>query len=517
MVLIVLIAVLYGNILGNRFTNWDDEHLIVKNKLVRTFDPIHIGRNFHLTYPPLTVLSHSFDFFFWRLNPVGFHITDVCLYLLISVTFYLICTAILNDSRRALLAAVLFAAHPLHVESVSWLSSRKDSLSVFFYFLAFLSFIKAEDGKGGAQLTFSTICYFLALLSKPLTATLPVVLFLYDRLLSPSKRPISSTIKRLLPYGIPIIVIGLATFFIDPHNELTLAYHGGSAYKTFLTVLIILLDYLRMLILPIALSALYIVWIPDTLLNPRLLFTVFLFLTLFCLGVTQRRRRPMLLYCLLWGAISLLPVMQFIPSNVVKADRYLYMPSAAFCLFVAWLMPHGVIASRKKPAFIFIVACFSLLTVYTNTFWKDSVALWKSVTARCPYNADAYNNLGIAYSRAGRYKEAEKTLRHAIALRPEFPSAYNNLANVYRLTGRHEDALLILQKAGGLAKDIVYAANLYISMGLIYEETGQYGKSLSCYEQALRLKPAYLDDSFIIEHIAKCRNKLEENKKDNRY
>ena len=136
--LVLLSLAVYADVFGNRFTNWDDEHLIVKNTMIRSLDPLRLLRSFHLSYPPLTVFTHCLDYFFWGLNPVGYHVTDLLLYALIVAAFYLLAGRIAGDARAAFAAAALFAVHPLHVESVAWLSSRKDGVAMLCYLAAFL-------------------------------------------------------------------------------------------------------------------------------------------------------------------------------------------------------------------------------------------------------------------------------------------------------------------------------------------------------------------------------------------
>jgi hypothetical protein len=192
--LIIIVAIAYANICGNEFTNWDDEHLLVRNKAIRSLDPIFVIRNFHLTYPPLIVISHSLDYEFWRLNPVGYHITDIMLYVLIVLAFYFVCQSLIGGSVPAFIAASLFAVYPLHVESVAWLSSRKDGLAVLFYFLGFIAYLRTVRKGRRDFLWLSVLFYFLALWSKPMMITLPLTLIVYDILLGPRRKSLCAMV-----------------------------------------------------------------------------------------------------------------------------------------------------------------------------------------------------------------------------------------------------------------------------------------------------------------------------------
>jgi len=507
--LVLLSLAAYAGVLGDRFTNWDDEHLIVKNTAIRSLDPLPLLRSFHLSYPPLTVFTHCVDYFFWDLNPVGYHVTDLLLYALIVAAFFLLAERITGDVRAACAAAALFAVHPLHVESVAWLSSRKDGVAMACYLAAFLAYARDGDARHGAFRWLAALLYLGAVLAKPLMITLPLALILYETLLC--RKPLLRALRRLLPFAVPLVLTALAAVFLDPQNETRLPWHGGSPWATARVVLRVLGDYARMLAFPVNLNALYLVVIPSRFLDVRCLLPLAAGALLVALAIKGARSTPLFSFCVGWGIVSLLPVMQFIPSNVIKADRYLYLPSAALCLLCGAAWARAARGGRRVSwiaGLAAVVALLFALTAARCAVWRDSAALWESSVAQNPSNPDARNNLGIAYARARRYDDAAAELGRALSLRPDFPSARNNLANVYLLTERYDDALRELEKATGLTRDIVYAANVYITMGIAWEKKGDCARALEAYEKALRLNPAYLDDSMLRARIAGCRKKL---------
>jgi len=507
--LIVLVLVVYGNILGNRFTNWDDEHLIVKNKAIRALDIPFIIKNFHLSYPPVPVISHCLDYLFWRLNPVGYHLTDLIIYALIALTFFCLSSALIGSREAAFAAAALFAVHPLHVESVAWLSSRKDGMGMLFYLLSFLAYLQSREGRGREFLWLSALFYLCAIWSKPLMITLPLALILYDVLLANQRCGLKGSILNKLPYLLPLLLTALATIFLDPHKDIHFSYHGGSMYNTFLAMSIVLGDYLRMLILPVNLSPLYLVEIPARVTEISCLLSLAAIAAMLVAAVAAGRRAALFSFCVSWGAVSLIPVLQLIPVNVIKADRYLYLPTAALCLLCGRAVASALLRPRFRRgalAACAVVTLLAMLTIVQNAVWRDSASLWEAVIARNPESADAYNNLGIVYMQRGFYEDAEEILTHAVNLRRDFASAHNNLANVYRVTGRYDEALEEFNEAMGLTKDVVYSANVYIGIGMVHEARGEYGKALEAYEHAMRLNPVYLDDSLLREHIGACRS-----------
>lgn len=509
--LVILVLVVYSNILGNHFTNWDDEHLIVRNKAIRTLDIPFIIRNFHISYPPVPVISHCLDYRFWRLNPVGYHLTDMIIYALIVLVFFCLCVALIGNREAAFAAAALFAVHPLHVESVAWLSSRKDGLGMLFYFLSFLVYLRGREWRRREFLWLSAFFYLCAIWSKPLMITLPLALILYDVLLADQRSSLRGSILSKLPYLLPLLLTALATIFLDPHKDIRFSYHGGSMYSTFIAMSIVLGDYLRMLILPVSLSSLYLVEIPARMTEIRCLLPLAAIVTIMAAAAAAARRAALFSFCVFWGVVSLIPVLQLVPVNVIKADRYLYLPTAALCLLCGRAASSALLRPRFRRgalAACAVVTLLAILTIARNTVWRDSATLWEAVIARSPESADAYNNLGIVYMQGGSYEEAEEILTHAVNLRGDFASAHNNLANVYRVTGRYDEALEEFNKAMGLTHDVVYSANVYIGIGMVHEARGEYGKALEAYERAVRLNPIYLDDSLLIEHRASCRDKM---------
>ncbi len=514
--LIALVLVVYANILGNHFTNWDDEHLIVRNKAIRTLDIPHVIKNYHLSYPPLPVISHSLDYLFWRLNPVGYHITDLLIYALVVLVFFLLCGEMIGKVEAALAAAALFAVHPLHAESVAWLSSRKDGLGMLFYLLSFLAYVRSRERRGGGLFSLSVCFYLCTICSKPLMITLPLALILYDVLGNGRRIGLGRSIPHKFPYALPLLPIAIATIFLDPHRDLRFVYHGGSIYGTMRAMCVVLGDYIRMLVLPVDLSSLYLVELPSRATEIRCLFPLVAIITLCIAAVARRRGKGLFSFCFFWGAVSLIPVLQIIPVNMIKADRYLYLPSAALCLLCGHAAAAGLLRPRFRlgaAAVCAVVTLFAVLTMARNTVWRDSATLWEAVIAHSPESADAYNNLGIVYMRRGRYEEAEEMLMQAVNLRSDFPSARNNLANVYRMTGRYDEALREFNRAMGLTRDAVYSANVYIGIGMVYEARGEYGRAIEAYEKAARLNPVYLDDSLLVQHRDACRGKIMTNTK----
>jgi hypothetical protein len=382
---------------------------------------------------------------------------------------------------------------------------------MLFYLLSFLTYVRGREKQGRGLFVLSVCFYLFAICAKPLMITLPLALILYDVLGNGRRSNLRQSILNKLPYALPLLLIALATVFLDPHRDLRFAYHGGGIYGTLCAMCVVVGDYLRMLVLPVNLSSLYMVDMPSRLTDVRCLFPLAVVVTLFAVAVVRRMDKGLFSFCVFWGAVSLIPVIQIVPLNIIKADRYLYLPTAAFSLLCGRAIASGLLRSRFRPwaaAVCAVVTLFAVLTIERNTVWRDSATLWGDVIAHSPESADAYNNMGIVYMRRGRYEEAEEMLMQAVTLRPDFPSARNNLANVYRVTGRYDEALEEFGRAMGLTRDAVYSANVYIGIGMVHEARGEYAKALEAYDKAAKLNPVYLDDSLLVRHRDACRAKI---------
>jgi len=513
--LTTLSAVAYHNIFSNSFVNWDDPHLIINNKLIRSIDLVNIFKEFHLIYPPLNVLSHAIDYHFWKLNPWGYHLTNLSLQILNTILIFIIFNLIFQNMRIALFTGLLFAVHPIHVESVTWLSSRKDVLSMFFFLLSFLFYVKnTKASRKVAHIYFmgSAIFFTFSLLSKLTTVTLPFILILYDFLID-GKRCWNKIILNKIPFFIIIGIIFTIGFSLRPIGEVTKNYLGGSFYLTMLTMITVIVEYMAMLLLPVNLNANYTVSIKKSLFEPKVLFSVSILILVFWIMIKSYKRSKLITFCFAWFFITLLPVCNIIPITILpKADRYLYLPSIGFCLLFAFFLVKIASLNIKLPRKFFslfsILILVTTVTIYTvtcikrNTIWRNSLSLWQDVIKKSPNNYHAHNNLGIAYAKEGLLNKAISEYKQAIRINPAFAYAHNNLGMAYAHQGKYSSAIKEYKKAIELGLNGIYAASVYINLGNLYKTQGRYKEALKAYKKALELNPLYLDNSEILCNLA---------------
>lgn len=454
--------VLYLPAINGDFLNWDDDLYVLNNpnmsglslEFVKYAFTSAVNSNYH----PITMLSYAMDHTIWGMSSRGFHLTNVLLHalntaLVVLLAFNLIKlargdTKHFND-KMALMAAgitgILFGAHPLHVESVAWVSERKDVLYTAFFLSGMLTYIRYPS-KGKVFYWLTLFFFALSISSKPMAVTFPFILLILDyyplRRLSggPDGASPSGVIMEKLPL-IAIAVVftyitiniqgdALASFRELPWHERPLVAARGLGF------------YLYKFILPTGLAPFYRANTSPAGLTDILNLMALTGITVYCM-LTFRKKR---LWTALWAfyVISLLPVLNLIQAGSQgAADRYTYMPLLAPMLLAslaaALAYEHaGSIKTRPKlwrAALTVLCACIVGLMVYSThrqiPYWKDSVTLWTRERAVFPYEPLAYNQLANAYLENKDYKKAEFYITIALQLNPRSAKYYLIRSRIY--------------------------------------------------------------------------------------
>ena len=541
--------------LRGEFVNMDDDVYIYNNSFIDSFDARFFkwafGSFYVSNWHPLTWISHGVDYALWGLNPLGHHLSNNLLhaanaFLVVLVVMRLLASwqagrltsshnstpsgksgTLPNESgkhpdfphdvdhspftihRSHLIVAgvtgLLFGIHPVHVESVAWVSERKDVLCAFFFLLSLYAYLGYADGGGkdgfrDRRYLVSLGFFVLALLSKPMAVTLPAVLLILDWY--PLGRIRSwGAIRGAIVEKLPFIVVSVAS------SVMTILAQGAEAQslETFplFTRLIVgafaLVSYLWKMVLPLNLNPFY-PYPPDVSLSSlKYLMPVLLVMAITAAaGLVARRQR---IWLAVWGyyVITLLPVLGIIQiGNQSMADRYVYLPSLGPFLIAAiafsWLYEKARELKKRRLAIsltgVSALAAFvsiSYLTIAQIEVWKDEFTLWNHVIAQEPGKTFfAYNNRGIAYSNRGNYDKAVEDYNTAIAMKPDYFRVYNNRGVVFSRTGLYEKAIEDFSRAIGLHPNFDDAYN---NRGIAYEKTGQFEKAMEDFQKAIVLNP----------------------------
>ena len=480
-----LAAIIYFNTLWNDFTNWDDDELILYNYRIQDLDLEKLKKILVTPtvtdYLPLKELSYALDYYLWGLNPFGFHLTNVIFFILNCLLVYLILDIIFIDKFISFLGAVVFAVHPIHVESVAWLSGRKDLLSGFFFFLSFYAYMKKRN-------LFALLSFILALFSKPTVIILPLLLVLYELTISKAERNWKRISLRVYPFFIVAALSAFVTLRVGVERGVIKEHIGDTFMVNFLLMSGVFFDYVRLLLFPVNLCARYM--IPIDIAPKAVIFLLFL-LSFLILWIIKIKFDSRTLFFIIWSVITILPTSNIIPISTLKADRYLYFPSLAFAAIIALLL-NKVFGKTSKAKMLLIIIpiilSFSVLTFERNKVWGNSITLMEDTVKKSPDMFIAYNNLGIAYSNAKLYNKAIDSYRKALEINPYFAKAHASIGALYATVKNYQKSLVEIKSALKLNPNIPGAQ---FNLGLLYYKIGLLDEAIIQFEKAVRINPEH--------------------------
>jgi protein O-mannosyl-transferase len=544
----LLTFLVYLPALHNEFVYWDDNLYIFENPYIHALDAAFFRWSFLdfqvSNWHPLTWISHAVDYALWGLNPLGHHLTGIILHAINTALVVLLVLKLLEIARegspasflndRTMLVAagvtgLLFGIHPVHVESVAWVSERKDLLCALFFLLSIMAYVRYADdvsntsqradriGSAPSSKRFAFCInkhyllalgfFILALLSKPMAVTLPVILLILDWY--PLNRIRSlKTLWAASIEKIPLFALSLFSSIITIS-----AQSAGKAFQTidfvpFSARAVVaaksLVAYLVKMLVPTELLPFYPYPKDVSLFSFEYAMSIIIVIVITTACVMLAKQQKIWLSA--WGyyVITLVPVLGIIQvGGQSMADRYTYLPSLGPFLIVGLCTAETVerALSRIKQGSIIraggvtiallLVIVLSYLTIKQISAWRDSIALWTSViekgTEKVPM---AFVNRGAAFQKRGRLDKAVADYEMAIDLDPSAFRAYISLSTAFEIMGRLDKALATVDKAIGLNPS---SHEAYRNRGLLYEKTLQYDKAISDYTRAISLKPTYYE------------------------
>lgn len=512
--LIFISALLYINSLSNTFV-YDDSSIITENYLIKSlgnlpklFQRDYLLLSGELSYRPVVTFTYFIDYAIWRLNPFGYHLTNILLHTGNVFLLYCLIKSIGKKHTVALCAALLFLSHPILTETVNAVCYREDILASIFYLLSFLCFIKIrepffkkERAQQKSKIRFS-FCYIgscasygLALFSKEMAITLPLLLVLFDLFYTLHLKGKASTIpSRLLQMArwIPFYAgyLGIAVFylfirFVACKNTFkTITVAPGSV----VSMTKVVASYIKLLFVPFNLNADYYVPYSQYLSPSFILSSLFIVSVIIILIRLSQQGRHMTFFTL-WFFIALLPVLGIIPIGNIMAERYLYLPIAGFCGSAGCILANSL-SLRKGvvPLFGVILLGIQIAIVSRNGVWRDDTTLWSYTCQREPLSARACSNLGNSYFKKNRYEEAISFYKKALTFPYSYPFIYYNLGATYEKTGLIDKAIEAYKASITSHNDNTLA---FTNLGVIYDKQGRYDMAIEAYKQALVTNPCF--------------------------
>jgi Flp pilus assembly protein TadD len=499
-VLLAATFAVYASALGHDFLiNLDDGNYVVGNEAIRGLTWEHLKDAFTRfyvgNYAPLHIISYMADYTLWGLRPAGFLFTNVLLHALNGLLFYFLLERMSGRKLWGFLAAFIFLFHPVQVESVAWISQRKNLLALFFFLAAFHSYLSYRTkgaGQGRLYYALSVATFILSLLSKSVAVILPLVLFLYD-LCYLRKDERKSWLVDKIPYGIAAAAMAVVTIVSQSH-ELgggRVSYYGGSPLYTALTMPTVFVRYLALLLWPAHLSVLYLPPL-KTGIDAAVLSSGLVLVLLAVLGwVLYRRKRAFSFWFALFF-IGFLPVSQIVPLVTLMNDRYMYFPMlGAAAFFSATAL--AVIDRLSGYWRILAAGALWLLLLLLPwrswerlAVWRNDVTLWTDTVAKEPDSEDAWYNLGKSYYDAGQKDSALAAYSRALVINPAAKDVLNNIGGIYMEKGEILTARPFLVEA--VTYDPEYFNGL-LNLGTNYFLSGEFQNAEMTFQKALALRP----------------------------
>lgn len=486
---------------GYDFLNFDDDRYVMQNLVVRnglTLAGIKwaLKAVYESYWLPMIWLSYMLDSTIFGTSAFGYHFTNVLLHALNAAVLFLLIRKWTKTIGLALFVAALFAWHPLRVESVAWITERKDVLSGLFFLLALLSYTKYVDKPGTGREVPAALFMALGLVTKPILVTLPFLLLLLDywpfQRWEFTRASIKANAWKLISEKVLfwslMVLFSLITYYTQTVGS---AIHGAEVYpwgERLLRVPVAFLFYLRKTLVPAGLSVVYDE-LPFPPLTVVLAVGVLLVLTLFALWAGRRLRAVPVGW--FWFVGLLIPVIGLVRVGAVHvADRFTYLPSIGLAIFAGSVAT--MILQRKQPwrrLTVTVLACTVLIGCVWQTMrilpvWSDSVSLFGRAATIAPNHAVAHNNYGQALMDVGRIEESLEQYTLAAALDTNSLPYMANRALALICLGQFDEAIDYTNQA--LAERDRRNPFLHFALASALIEKGDIAGSLPHYEIANR-------------------------------
>lgn len=500
--LLLLVLIVFGNVFANDFV-WDDSLYLLNIEAYRNLDlkRFFLGLGNGVEYLPVKDLSYAIDFILWGVNPAGFHATNLILYFLNVVAVYLLAETVASTIAQYAITygklsgedipfwtAAIFALHPIHCETVNFIGGGRNTLLAgLFCFLAarsFILFIRDTFGFNSRRLAASFFWYVLAVLSKATAVSLPI--FFLALFVVVKKRSLVKDLISILPFfaltGIIYAVFtSIATKYgvINPFVNL----HVPLLYRI-ATAVQIPFFYLGKLIFPYRLSVDYMVVFGSWMASPYAFIAAITFVVLALCTFFLRSKLPDLFVSFCWFTVTLLPVMQLLPSAMNVADRYAYIPSFAFCYLLASMACRLNIWGPHVLAVVggALLCVYGFLSFEQNKVWKTNFDLWEYTISVSPNSLQALTNLGANYYFIGNYQKSFDYFDRVRKVNPLDPAYDFFKGHYFYLRGNVPDAVRSFEQALAKKSDLIDA--LY-HMGIICEDAGNLDGAASYYRRIL--------------------------------
>ena len=538
LLIITIISIVYSNTLEAPFV-FDDKFVIVENPIVKDLgymvnpSEAKVHNKGHFEYESfrrryIGYLTFAINYWFHKLDVTGYHLVNIAIHIINSLIVYWLViltfkTPFLNSSvlggrinEIAFFASLFFACHPLQTQAVTYIWQRVTSLSTTFYCLALVFYIlwRLTSKKPSSFATQMPILFYfgsvisavLAMKTKEIAFTLPVVIFLYELMFFEEK--IKKRILYITPLLLTMLIIPISLLeteklkgdLMGNISEVTRQAPNISRMDYLLTQFTVIATYIRLIFFPINQNLDYDFPIYNTFLTPEVFLSFLLLFSIFGLGIymflrsrTRNSTYRIIAFGIFWFFITLSVESSFIPLVDVIWEHRVYLPSTGFfiALTIGIFLILNKFGHRKLhrigvAIIVTVIIMFSVLTYSRNNIWSSEIALWQDNVEKSPQKARPQNNLGLAFYNQGHTEEAIEHYLQALKINPGSEKALNNLGLALNDRGRSEEAIEHYLQALRINPDFEEA---HINLGNVLNKQGRTKEAIEHFLHALRINP----------------------------
>ncbi len=517
--LVITTCAVYWQVGNHDFVAFDDDAYITKNPQVQAgltsdsilwaFTAAHAD-NWH----PLTWLSLMLDIELYGMNPGQMLMTNLFFHIANTLLLFLVLCLLTSAPLHSGFVAALFALHPLHVESVAWVSERKDVLSTFFWMLTMLSYIRYVEQPDIRRYLTMFLFFMLGLMSKPMLVTLPIVLLLLDYW--PLNRWKEERGKRkVTAEKLPLFALaaasGIVTFIVQQSGGAVKSLEAYPFSVRIANATVSYISYIGKMIWPSDLAFFY----PHPGMLPawQIAGACLLLVLITLLAIRMMKPYPWLAVGWLWYVVTLLPVIGLVQVGLQSmADRYTYIPFIGIFIIIAWGVPELLAGWRYRKLFLTAVAAFIIPALMAVTYvqvqyWGSSILLFEHALDVTDDNYVAHHNLGLFLQGQGRTTEAIEHYTQALHIKPAFAKAHNNIGTALEEANRPDQALWHYSEALRINPSLAKTHN---NMAVALEKQGRTDEAAKHYSSALGLKPDYFEPHINLGVILFQKGKVDE-------
>ncbi len=540
--ILIITFLAYLPVFNAGFVSWDDgeyvyENLNLKNSDLKSLLVTPMQGNWH----PLTMLSLWFNYLLSGENAFSYHLLNLIFHLVNC--YFVFRLAMLLSYRNVVIAfttAILFGIHPMHVESVAWVSERKDVLYSLFFLAGLISYTKYADTSSRKEYLLTILFFILSLLSKPSAVIFPVALFSIDLLRK--RKPTVKLFAEKLPFFVLALIVGILTFIAQREAGSFGKINFETTDKILYGFYGIMMYFIQM-IAPVNLSVFYPFPPVNQSLPVEYYLAPFFFVALALAFYYSLKRSRVIAFGIFFYLINLLLVLQFFPvGSAVIAQRYTYIPYIGLFYIIGWIIDRFTKGNSSMAwRIIFpVVLVLTVLTWMQASVWHSSATLWdhaikthpstKAYAIRAmflrkeknydlaleyfdkaiksdPKDWELYSNLGNVYLDLKKPELAMINYRKALAIKPDFHSALDNIGVQFAMLGQFDSAMKYSTLAINAKPDYKPA---YSNRALTLMELKRYEEAIKDWEKVLQYEPGEMDIYNLIGSCYQAMGKYEE-------